>query len=205
MLDNPLQILGPTELGRKLGVTRQRAHQILNSDQNKAREAVHAALRTGKLTKPLLCSRCGSVGSVEAHHDDYRKRLEIRWLCTTCHCILHPHGRPRVYRYCIDCRSLLSEHVGRGKHQRCKGCAKKASKAEHYVDLVCSVCGGAFNISRWVHRQRLKASKSKRNLCSRICRRRVHPGRRGFTQGDAIQANRAAGSTHVNAQYPVIM
>ena len=52
-----------------------------------ARSTVHVALKRGKLTK-TACERCGSA-NVEAHHDDYSRPLEVRWVCRRCHGMLH--------------------------------------------------------------------------------------------------------------------
>jgi len=49
----------------------------------KARSRVSDAVRSGKLTKQP-CEVCGSA-RVQAHHDDYSKPLEVRWLCRTHH------------------------------------------------------------------------------------------------------------------------
>jgi len=45
----------------------------------KAHNAVNNALRDGRIDKGC-CEVCGFVTSV-AHHDDYSKPLEVRWLC----------------------------------------------------------------------------------------------------------------------------
>jgi ribosomal protein S27AE len=58
------------------------------SDQPLSRPAyrtVERALKTGKLIKLDECERCGSEGSLEAHHEDYSKPLDVEWLCTKCH------------------------------------------------------------------------------------------------------------------------
>jgi hypothetical protein len=44
-----------------------------------ARYAVRNAIRNGRLIR-LPCEKCGNKKS-EAHHDDYRKKLDVRWLC----------------------------------------------------------------------------------------------------------------------------
>lgn len=43
------------------------------------------ATRKLRLDKPDKCSACNEVKHVEAHHDDYSKPLDVRWLCVHCH------------------------------------------------------------------------------------------------------------------------
>lgn len=52
-----------------------------------ARDIVNRAIRAGKLTRGS-CERCGA-DETHAHHDDYLKPLEVRWLCTVCHALEH--------------------------------------------------------------------------------------------------------------------
>ena len=60
-----------------------RKHRINHADKAKARSAVTHALRDGRLfRKP--CETCGSNKS-QAHHDDYSKPLDVRWLCKKDH------------------------------------------------------------------------------------------------------------------------
>lgn len=49
----------------------------------KCHNAVARAIRAGRLA-PQPCKVCGAQKSV-AHHDDYNKPLEVRWLCQPCH------------------------------------------------------------------------------------------------------------------------
>ena len=51
--------------------------------QMRARNAVRNALKKGTLVKGV-CEVCGSCDT-EAHHDDYEKRLDVRWLCSLHH------------------------------------------------------------------------------------------------------------------------
>jgi ribosomal protein S27AE len=55
--------------------------------QSHAHSAVQGALRAGKL-KPSPCESCGAA-EVDAHHDDYAKPLDVRWLCRLCHAAHH--------------------------------------------------------------------------------------------------------------------
>jgi len=58
-------------------------------DKMLARQKVRWALKSGKLTKPALCSQCKANYPLEAHHDDYSKPLEVRWVCRGCHANIH--------------------------------------------------------------------------------------------------------------------
>lgn len=53
-----------------------------------ARQLVRTAIQTGKIKK-FLCETCNSDRFVQAHHDDYSKPLEIRWLCKKHHNAWH--------------------------------------------------------------------------------------------------------------------
>lgn len=54
----------------------------------KARTMVNNAISGGKLFREP-CEICGSKRSVHAHHDDYSKPLNIRWLCAAHHSQWH--------------------------------------------------------------------------------------------------------------------
>ena len=67
---------------RKKYLDRYRAK---HPEKVRARSAVGVALRKGVITKATCF--CG-VQEVEAHHDDYRKALEVTWLCREHHRII---------------------------------------------------------------------------------------------------------------------
>jgi hypothetical protein len=50
------------------------------------------ATRTKQLIKPKNCSKCGKTGRIHGHHNDYKKPLEIEWLCVQCHESYHHSG-----------------------------------------------------------------------------------------------------------------
>ena len=57
--------------------------------------AVSYAYRIGEL-RPEPCEVCGST-EVDAHHDDYARALDVRWLCRTHHSQQHGlRGRHRT-------------------------------------------------------------------------------------------------------------
>jgi hypothetical protein len=61
---------------------------LKNKEKLKARGAVSAAVRSGKLIRGL-CGICGSNKNIEAHHKDYSKPLDVVWCCAECHSRLH--------------------------------------------------------------------------------------------------------------------
>ncbi len=62
-------------------------------EKHKARITLNAAIKSGQLTRPAICPACNkNPGAavngrtlIHAHHDDYSKPLEVRWLCSQCH------------------------------------------------------------------------------------------------------------------------
>ena len=54
----------------------------------KAHRMVKYHIDSGNLTKEP-CEVCGSVENIHAHHDDYLKPLNVRWLCAAHHSQWH--------------------------------------------------------------------------------------------------------------------
>lgn len=79
-----------TEEGKAKIATYVKDFRSKNPEKDKAYEIVHKAIERGDLG-PLPCENCDSIENLEAHHDDYSKPLDIRWLCIKCHAKLH-HG-----------------------------------------------------------------------------------------------------------------
>lgn len=60
--------------------------QLLEEEKaNRARAKIHRLIKVGTLIRPSICEKCGKEGYIIAHHDDYNKPLEVRWLCASCH------------------------------------------------------------------------------------------------------------------------
>lgn len=57
-----------------------------------ARQAVRVEIKAGRMTR-LKCEECGDPKS-QAHHEDYSKPLQVRWLCPKCHGKEHRKPRP---------------------------------------------------------------------------------------------------------------
>jgi len=68
-----------------------------------------SAIKSGLLVRPDVCSMCASQGNrqnpILAHHDDYAKPIEVRWVCRECHKRLH-----------YPLASGVSEELIRGNH-----------------------------------------------------------------------------------------
>ena len=52
------------------------------------------ALVSGDLKRSECCESCGRCAKTEAHHRDYGKPFEVKWLCKQCHGIVHRKGHP---------------------------------------------------------------------------------------------------------------
>lgn len=63
-----------------------------NPAKRLAQQAVTRATRAGRLIRQP-CEVCGN-DKAQAHHDDYSKPLDVRWLCTTHHAEWHKHNTP---------------------------------------------------------------------------------------------------------------
>lgn len=70
-------------------------------DDDYAHNLVEQAVEDGVLV-PQPCESCGANGTmadgrreVQAHHDDYNKPLNVRWLCQRCHHEWHRHNKPK--------------------------------------------------------------------------------------------------------------
>jgi hypothetical protein len=61
----------------------QQNQRTAHPDRYLARTATANAIRDGRLTR-MPCEVCGCLKS-QAHHEDYTKPLEVRWLCFVHH------------------------------------------------------------------------------------------------------------------------
>jgi hypothetical protein len=51
----------------------------------RARAKVAYCVKKGVLVPPNTCPQCKEIKKLDAHHSDYSKPLEIKWLCRACH------------------------------------------------------------------------------------------------------------------------
>jgi hypothetical protein len=75
-----------TEKGKASLRESQRAYLERHPERVKAHRTIAYLLRRGKITRGH-CEQAGAdcKGRIEAHHDDYTKPLEVRWLCKRHH------------------------------------------------------------------------------------------------------------------------
>lgn len=76
-----------TDIGRAAMRRAKRLFIERNPQKRAAHILVGNALRDGKLVRQP-CEKCGAI-KVEAHHDDYTKPLDVRWLCKRHHAEVH--------------------------------------------------------------------------------------------------------------------
>lgn len=68
---------------------RKKIYYSNNKDKFKARRLAWWAIYRGELVRQS-CEKCGKEKTM-AHHDDYSKPLDVRWLCSSCH-VKHHRG-----------------------------------------------------------------------------------------------------------------
>lgn len=86
-----------TEHGKKVMRKAHAKYKVNNPEKVKVHKFVGNAIRDGHLT-PKPCEVCGCDDrKIEAHHANYKKPLEVIWLCEEHHKILHREFKK--YRY----------------------------------------------------------------------------------------------------------
>lgn len=79
-----------TEPGDK--TARNRKFRSLYPEKSRARSALRAAVKAGRVTKPSVCQECLTPlppHLIHGHHEDYSKQLDVVWLCRDCHMKRH--------------------------------------------------------------------------------------------------------------------
>jgi hypothetical protein len=71
--------------GKERFTIANRATKARYPEREKARRIASAARRRGNLTRGVCEIGGAACGPTEAHHDDYSKPLEVRWVCRTHH------------------------------------------------------------------------------------------------------------------------
>jgi hypothetical protein len=66
----------------------------VDTDKKRARSKIQYEVRVGRIV-PSPCEICGNE-RVQAHHNDYTKPLEVRWLCKEHHTLIHFPNLPAL-------------------------------------------------------------------------------------------------------------
>lgn len=80
-----------TPEGRAASSRAKRGYIERNPVKRAAVNMVNNAIRDGRLIRQT-CEVCGE--RAQAHHDDYTKPLDVRWLCPNHHAEWHKHNTP---------------------------------------------------------------------------------------------------------------
>ena len=92
-LRNSLNQMGENNPNWKGGISKNNYHykkiQVERYPKKiKARQKVYYNRKNGNIV-PKLCSMCGSLKNLEAHHINYDDPMKIIWLCRICHRKIH--------------------------------------------------------------------------------------------------------------------
>lgn len=60
-------------------------YSIKTPEAAAAHTALQRAIASGRIVRPDFCGRCNVSCRPEAAHHDYRRQLQVEWLCQPCH------------------------------------------------------------------------------------------------------------------------
>ena len=78
-----------SEDGKKRVCRNVKNWQKNNPEKVKAHSKIYWATKTGKISRPQSCDLCFISCKPSAHHHDYTKPFDVKWLCKDCHAIQH--------------------------------------------------------------------------------------------------------------------
>jgi hypothetical protein len=84
-----------SEKGKAKHLETTKKYEVENPEKIKAQRIVRNATKTGKLIRPIHCEVCNCEAKVHGHHEDYKKPLEVIWMCAKCH--LYHHQKYRFH------------------------------------------------------------------------------------------------------------
>lgn len=83
---------GQTERGKEHAKAKTYRVAAKYPEKAAARQLLRTAVSAGKIVKPTVCLHCNNsypIKSIQGHHEDYSRPLDVLWLCQTCHLVLH--------------------------------------------------------------------------------------------------------------------
>lgn len=81
------------EANKRAFIERAKKSNAKHPNERKAQAKLNHAKANGKVIQQA-CEVCGKL-KAEAHHDDYNKPLDVRWLCRQCHAEWHSKHEPK--------------------------------------------------------------------------------------------------------------
>lgn len=79
-----------SEAGKQSMLKSRRKWMERHPERRAAHITLGNAVRDGKINKPDRCEACGDRHKrIHGHHEDYRKPLDVTWLCPPCHRLIH--------------------------------------------------------------------------------------------------------------------
>ena len=80
--------------GIEMAKIAQEAYRKKYPKKARAHNLFSKAVMNGQIIRENKCSICSSMLKIEAHHDDYNKPFDVRWLCELCHKDWHIKNKP---------------------------------------------------------------------------------------------------------------
>jgi len=102
-----------SDRGKRLNALAVQRYRARNAEKYAAHLEVRKAIAADMLAKPSCCELAhlgGCSGRLEAHHHDYSRPLEVRWLCVSHH--QSRHHKPRacpIPAPLFECAQALGE------------------------------------------------------------------------------------------------
>lgn len=84
------------ERGSRQSALEVREYRNKNPEKYFAHKVVRLGVKSGILIRKN-CEQCGSSSKTHAHHDNYAKPLDVRWLCPACHKKWHKENGEAPY------------------------------------------------------------------------------------------------------------
>lgn len=82
-----------SEKGKTKHLETTRKYEKENREKISAQRKVRSAIKSGKIFRSPSCQICNKVAKTHGHHEDYKKPLEVIWMCSVCHLYHHQKNR----------------------------------------------------------------------------------------------------------------
>jgi hypothetical protein len=136
-----------------------------NDPHYEAHRVFRKALEDKEIERPQYCEQCGRrvrgwglkasdehfVDSIDGHHDDYSRPLDVIWLCGACHGAVHNQPQRVDHHQCL--RTLTIEETLDIRAEFAAGKNEHEIAAIHslFVPAVRAVLGSSKNQQRSSH------------------------------------------------------